>query len=99
MLELVGKGEGVVRLKSLACLFPDTVLVVWDIITRSLPPNIFLLAEFLRVNKDLHSLIEYRVRFRQIENIKPDFLILRSILHSEKEPLSMSRSINIILEE
>jgi hypothetical protein len=92
----------IVRLKypriALLFILPDSVLVIVDLGSRSVPSNVFLGCMSLRVDQDFHALIVQRVRLAQVEHVEAH-ITFDCVLHSEEEPLRMAPRIHIVLQQ
>lgn len=65
-----------------------------------MPTYIILnLTLFLRVYEDLHSIVEKRVWLGMVQQIKFDLLFCPGVLHPKEEPLSMSSSVDVVLQD
>lgn len=68
MLELKGKGKGVVTALEVAhVLSSEIVLEVSDVFTPAEPTNVILFVFLLRVNQNSHSFIEQTLRLDEVE--------------------------------
>ena len=74
------------------------VLKVFDICANSMPAKIFRLWKTLAIRQDSHTLIIQAVGFRKIYYVKSNFLPFFGIWNTEKIPLCMYISVNIVLQ-
>ena len=111
ILKVVGESQGVegFRIRSLAAscrrqlfflvVFFNTVVIVSYLAAGTVPANVFLLWMFLWIDKNFHPLVEKRIGLWKIEDVKAHLWKLFCVLHSIKEPLSVARSVHIVLKQ
>jgi hypothetical protein len=100
MLKIVGKCVRIVKALISAFLvvtFTNLVLVVRNFGPSSMPADILRCCNFLAIDENFHTLIIKGIWFAQVQHIEADFCSFR-IIYPEKEPLSMSACINVILQ-
>lgn len=95
--EGVGEGEGVEVLCE-DVVFADAVLEVSEV-GASLVPALALLGELLRVNADLHAVVEHAVLLGVVLHVELDAVTLLRVAHSEEEPLSVALRVDVVLHE
>ena len=77
--------------------------VVWKVVDISadpVPSNLLLIASLqTRVAQHLHAVIVQRVWLGQVKYVELDCLALSNVAGSEEEPLSMSVSVDVVLQD
>jgi len=76
----------------------ETVVVISDFGAGPVPPDIFVGGHLLAVDKDFHPLVVQTVWLAQIKHVEA-YLAAENILRTEKEPLSVTLGVDVILHE
>ena len=79
--------------------FAKPILIIFNILSSSMPTNVLFLALSFGIDDDLHSHFIKIVHFVLIEDVKFTFLIFKNIRNFKKEPLGISIGIYIVLKE
>jgi len=95
----VGPGQGSVLLICVDCVFPNRVIRVPYVVALLDPANASLSRSLLRVNCDLHSIIEQGVWLAVVQNIELDCLPGSGVLNPKKKPLGVTLSVHIVLHQ
>lgn len=100
MLEFVCECEGVIAsLIVRHALASVIILKVGEVFSTSMPSNRLLLAFLVRVDKNLHALIEQTFRLKEVEHIEFHLVAFPSVLNTEIEPLGVTLRVDIILQD
>jgi len=97
MLEGIGPRKRV-KVVNKRVVLPHEVLKVSDIGAVPVPANP-LSGFLLRVARYLHTVVEHRVRFVVVLDVKADGVTFARIAHPKEEPLCMPSRINVVLHE
>jgi len=97
ILKCVSKRSSEIISRKICIISSNRILKVANICTASMPTHLLLFCFFLTIYGYFHTIIEHRVIFVVIHNVKLNVMGFSSVLNSEIEPLSMTLRINIIL--
>jgi hypothetical protein len=97
LIECVFKSQGIKVPRILLHIPLKLILVVLNVLTNSMPTHAFFIFDFVGKIKQFHAIIIKRVWFCHIYHI--ELYLLSSFISrdAEKEPLSMTIGINVIL--
>lgn len=84
---------------SVSEVFPNSVLVVCDISTVSMPAHIIQRGFLVTVAWDPHPIVEHRISFIIVHYIEPNFVTFPGVSDFKKKPLVVPFRINIILHQ
>ena len=97
--ERVRESQGIVA-PAPAISFPlESIGVVADVVANSMPGQLLRsIPTQLGEAQDSHTLVIERIGLGQVQDIELNCLIPSSIAHSEKEPLCVPISVNVVLK-
>ena len=97
--ERVGKCQTVIGPEKAIIVTFVLVRNIGYFFTNSVPSYSFGFFDFVGKTQDLHAVIVERIWFRKIEDVELYFLSSLRVADSEKVPLRMTVSVNVILED
>jgi hypothetical protein len=74
------------------------IFIIINLFPDSMPTNVLFLFLLLRETQYFHTVVVKRIRFSQVDYIESVFLPLFEIMNSIEKPLSVTISVDIILQ-
>lgn len=99
VLKSISERSSIVILSIGVRIASNIVLKVTYICAVSVPTNLFIFRLFITVDCNFHSVVEHRIAFVVVHDVKLDTVAFASILYSEIKPLCMTFSVYIILHK
>ena len=96
--ERVGEVAAEDSVRWLLVILTDTILVVADFCSPTMPADVSMRSHLLRVDQDFHALVIETVRLAEVQHVEAhlDWLVVRC---PEEVPLGVPTSVHIVLQQ